>query len=95
MEKQQTTLMRLCATICIHIDQIEKSLSDKNEYLNGYKAALLNQLRLINEECLNDEKNVIINAWNDALNLNSEFLLDITSGEQYYNLLYNNQNLYK
>jgi hypothetical protein len=91
MEKQRTTLMSLKKITNQALDEIDKVDHYKNDYLTGYKKASKDLLEIIEKALLEHEKKIIVKTWNDALDLNSEFLLDITSGEQYYNLFYNNK----
>jgi hypothetical protein len=92
MKKQSTTLMSLKKVINQALDEINKVDYYENEYLTGYKKSSNDLLEIIEKTLLEHEKRIIVKAWNDALDLNSEFLLDITSGDQYYDSFYNNQN---
>lgn len=93
--KQDTPIQMFLSEMQHHVETIDQSLSPNNQYLIGYKQCLLNHIKLVNDILLEDEKELIVNAYEAALNIKDPLFYDITTGLEYYSTIYNTINIDK
>lgn len=71
------------------IQEIDKALSYNNPYLVGYKQCLVNIIKDCEALMIEAEKKRIIEAWDNALDLEHSELLDVVNGSDYYETFFN------
>jgi hypothetical protein len=86
--KNDTPIQMFLSEMKHHVETIDNSLSANNQYLIGYRQCLINHIKLVEEVLLEDERLTIIEAYNNALNIDP-FFYEISTGEEYYHTIYN------